>query len=88
MWDNLARFHVGHVDLGLSCLGTPAGVVLPTVSWALTLATNKENALQTSLQACLMGVFSQLKFLVPNDSGLCQVGIKLVSTRVTCKLLK
>lgn len=62
-------------------LRTPAGVVLPTVSWALTLATNKENALQTCRQARLMGVFSQLKFLLPNDSGLCQVGIKLVSTR-------
>lgn len=41
--------------------------------------TNLENGIQACLQADFMEAFSQLRFLFPNDSSLCQVDLNLVS---------
>lgn len=45
-----------------------------------TLIINQENALQIYVWASLMGTFSQVKFLFPNDFALCQVDGNLART--------
>jgi len=51
------------------------------VGWAyLIKIINQENGSEACPQAGVVGAFSQLKFLFPDNSSLCQVDMQLSST--------
>lgn len=51
---------------------TCPGTALSRAGWAVTSIINQENGAQTCLQANVVRVFSQLRFLFPDDTELCQ----------------
>lgn len=51
---------------------TCPGTALSSAGWALTSVINQENGALTCLQANVVRVFSQLRFLFPDDTELCQ----------------